>query len=280
MPVNSKTEKAVKTGKMAKKTPAKFSLGKNEEKSVPSSFKNKDSSASLAGKKGNLTIAVYNQEGQEVEKISLPEDIFGVKINPDLIKQAYEAQISQSRVARAHTKDRGEVRGGGRKPWRQKGTGRARHGSIRSPIWRGGGVTFGPRKEKKFAKEINKKMRRKALLMVLTGKLRDKEIIILDDLKIEQPKTKLMAGLIKNLSNRLASLDSAASGDKTQLDKGALIVMAKKDVNIVRATKNLAKFMTIGVQSLNIVDLLKYKYLLMTKETITAIKKMFETKDR
>lgn len=212
-----------------------------------------------------LELAVYNTEGKEVEKVKLPEQIFGLKVNHDLVKQAYEAQLSQSRIPYAHTKDRGEVRGGGKKPWRQKGTGRARHGSIRSPIWKGGGVTFGPRKEKVFVKNINKKMKRKALLMVFSGKVSDNEMIILDDLKLEQPKTKLMAQLIRQLAEKI----------KNDLDKGALIVLAEKDENIIRATRNIPRFSTIGANSLNVVDLLNHKYLLMEKQAIELIKKTF-----
>lgn len=212
-----------------------------------------------------LELAVFNQEGKEVEKIKLPEEIFGVKINQDLIKQAHEAQISHARIPYAHSKDRSEVRGGGKKPWRQKGTGRARHGSIRSPIWRGGGVTFGPRKEKIFTKQINKKMRRKALLMVLSGKARDNEIVVVDSLKIEQPKTKLMANFVKNLKLKV----------KSDMAKGALVVMHEKDENVIRATSNIAKFMTIGANNLNVVDLLNHKYILMSKQSIEIIKNTF-----
>jgi len=213
----------------------------------------------------SLELPVFDQEGKEVEKIKLPEQIFGLKVNSDLVKQAYEAQISQARIPYAHTKNRGEVRGGGKKPWRQKGTGRARHGSIRSPIWRGGGVTFGPRKERNFTKDINKKMRRAAILMVLSGKAADNEIVILDNLKIEQPKTKLMAGIVKSLKSKV----------KNDIDKGGLVVMAQKDLNIIRATKNIPEFMTIGAQSLNIADLLNHRYLIMPKAAVEIIKNTF-----
>jgi len=213
----------------------------------------------------SLELAVFNQEGKEVEKINLPEQIFGLKLNSDLVKQAYDAQMSQARIPYAHAKDRSEVRGGGKKPWRQKGTGRARHGSIRSPIWRGGGATFGPRKERIFAKNINKKMRRTSLLMVLSGKARDNEIVILEDLKLEQPKTKLMANLIKSLKFKV----------KSDIDKGALVVMSQKDENVIRATRNIPRFMTIGAQNLNIVDLLNYRYILMPKGAIEIIEKTF-----
>lgn len=240
--------------------------------SVKSKTKKADSfkkSAPLSGVKQkkesvNLELPVFNQEGKEVEKIMLPEKIFGLKFNPDLVKQAVEAQISQARIPYAHAKDRSEVRGGGKKPWRQKGTGRARHGSIRSPIWRGGGATFGPRNDKIFAKNINKKMKRKALLMVLSGKAKDNEMVVLDNLKIEQPKTKLMVQVIKNLN-----------GVKNDLAKGALVVMAEKNENIIRATRNIPRFMTIFAQSLNVGDLLKHKYLLMPKQAIGILEKTF-----
>lgn len=244
-PVKSKTQKAVSSKKASAK----------EQKAQVSP------STSL---RVNLELPVFNQEGKEVEKIKLPEEIFGLKVNQNLVKQAYEAQISQSRIPYAHAKDRSEVRGGGKKPWRQKGTGRARHGSIRSPIWRGGGATFGPRKERIFAKDINKKMRRAAILMVLSGKAKDNEIVILDNLKIEQPKTKLMTQVIKNLG-----------GVKSDLGKGALIVMAQKDENIIRATRNIPKFMTIGANSLNVADLLNHRYLIMPKTAVEIIKNTF-----
>lgn len=213
-----------------------------------------------------LELAVYDMEGKEVSKVSLPPQIFGLKVNHDLVKQAVEAQMSQARVPYAHAKGRGEVRGGGKKPWRQKGTGRARHGSIRSPLWRGGGVTFGPRKEKVFAKKINKKMKRQALLMVLSGKVKDDELILLDDLKIEKPKTKEIVEIIKNLKSKI----------KKVLDKGTLIILPKKDDNIIWATRNIPQVATIGADSLNVVDLLSYKYLLIPKQTIEVIEKTYK----
>ena len=129
-----------------------------------------------------MKVSVYNQEGKEVGKVLLPKEIFEVKVNPDLVHQVVVCQMANRRQPIAHTKDRGEVRGGGRKPWSQKGTGRARHGSIRSPLWIGGGVTFGPRKEKIFKKKIPKKMRRKALFMVLSGKAKENLLLVLDKL--------------------------------------------------------------------------------------------------
>jgi large subunit ribosomal protein L4 len=212
-------------------------------------------------KDNHLRYGVYNQEGKEVEELELPDEVFGLKLNKNLLHQAVVAQMANSRQVIAHTKDRSEVSGGGKKPWRQKGTGRARHGSIRSPIWKGGGVTFGPTKEKNFSKKINKKMKRKALLMALSGKVKDNELILLDDLKISTPKTKELSRVIESLSKI-----------KKDFKRGALIALENKEENIIKAVKNIPKFSTIGIRNLNIVDILKYKYLLMTKDGVNKLK--------
>lgn len=207
-----------------------------------------------------MKIPVYNQKGEEVSTTLLPKEIFEVQMNPDLVHQVVLAQMSARRKPIAKTKDRSEVRGGGRKPWRQKGTGRARHGSIRSPLWKGGGVTFGPRPEKVYKKKINKKMRRKALFMVLSAKAKEKLILILDNLKIEKLKTKLMVEIL----------------NKFFLGKGSgLVILAEKDDTIIKATRNIAKAQPILAKDLNVLDLLSYKYLLMPKGAIKVIKETF-----
>src|SRR3989344_4136193 len=142
---------------------------------------------------------VYNQEGKETGEMNLPKDIFEVPMNADLVHQVFISQRGNQRQVSAHTKNRAEVRGGGRKPWRQKGTGRARHGSTRSPIWIGGGVSGGPRNEKVYEREIPKKMKRKALLMVLSEKAKNNLVLVLDNMNIDTPKTKVMSDLIKRL---------------------------------------------------------------------------------
>lgn len=147
-----------------------------------------------------MELKVYNQKAEEVGKIKLSEAVFGLSWNPDLVHQVMTAMRANQRKGTAHAKTRAEVRGGGRKPWRQKGTGRARHGSIRSPLWRGGGVTFGPTKEKVYSQKINKKMKRKALFVALSQKARDNEILILDDWKLKTPKTKEASAIMKSLS--------------------------------------------------------------------------------
>jgi large subunit ribosomal protein L4 len=210
-----------------------------------------------------MLIKVYNQEGKEVGETQLPAEIFGLPTNNDLVHQAVVAQMANSRQILAHTKDRSEVKGGGKKPWRQKGTGRARHGSIRSPIWRGGGVTFGPTKNRNFAKKINKKMKRKALLTALSGKAKDKEIIVLDELKITEPKTKLMARVFDNLAKI-----------KKDVKKGAMVLMVEKNENVTKAARNIPKLETIGLGSLNIVDVLRYKYLILIKDSIDILSRV------
>jgi large subunit ribosomal protein L4 len=208
---------------------------------------------------------VYNQSGEKMEEIELPKEIFEVSVNPDLIHQVVVNQLANQRQMIAHTKTRAEVRGGGKKPWRQKGTGRARHGSRRSPIWRGGGVTFGPTKERNFKKESPKKMRRKALMMVLSAKAKNNLLFILDKLNLEQPKTKLIVEIIKKILKK---------GDS------CLIALPKKEENIIRATNNLPKVQTIEVRNLNCLELLSYKYLVMPKEAIKVIEETFKIKSK
>jgi large subunit ribosomal protein L4 len=212
-----------------------------------------------------MLVDTYNQEGQKVGQTKLPSEIFDVKINPDLVYQVAVSQMANRRKTIAHTKTRGEVSGGGKKPWRQKGTGRARHGSTRSPIWRHGGVVFGPRKEKIFKKEIPKKMRRKALLMILSAKAKENFLILFDSLKIEKPKTKIMAQILKNLRSKIENFK-----------KGSLLIaLSQKDEIIYRASRNIPDVGITEARNLNALDLLSCKYLLMSKDTIKVIKEIF-----
>ena len=229
-----------------------------------------------------MFVKTYTQNGKESEKAELPSEIFDVKMNSDLVHQVVLSQMSNQRQVIAHTKDKSEVRGGGRKPWKQKGTGRARHGSIRSPIWKGGGVTFGPTKDRNFKKKINKKMRRKALFMVLSSKVKDKEMIILDELKISQPKTKEMVKIIQTSAFAFFSDKSMTDKSKVESRKSkvknqssVLVALSKKDVDITRAVKNIQKVKTVQAKDLNVLDLLNYKYLMMPKKGIETIKTTF-----
>ncbi|MCJ7787040.1 50S ribosomal protein L4 [Patescibacteria group bacterium] len=207
-----------------------------------------------------MKITIYNQEGKGIGTTILPKEIFDVKLNPDLVHQVVVSQMAIRRKVIAHTKTRAKVRGGGKKPWRQKGTGRARAGSIRSPIWRGGGVTFGPTTEKVFKKRIPKKMRRKALFMVLSAKAKENLLLVLDNLKIEKPKTKSMKEIL----------------DKLFLKKGSgLVVLPRMDKNIIKAVNNIPRVITAQAKDLNVLDLLCYKYIIIPKEAIKVIKETF-----
>ena len=213
-----------------------------------------------------MFVNVYNQEGEKIREAKLPSEIFDVKVNPDLVHQVVVSQMANRRKVIAHTKDRGEVSGGGRKPWRQKGTGRARHGSIRSPLWRGGGITFGPRKEKVFKKEIPKKMKRKALFMVLSAKAKNNLLILLDKLEIKEPKTKLLSQLIENWKLKIENFKSGS----------LLIVLPEMDKNLILAAKNIPQVETIQAKDLNALDLLSFKYLILPQKSVEVIKKTFK----
>jgi len=203
---------------------------------------------------------LYNQKGEELKEIELPKEIFDLEINSDLIHQVLLSQQSNQRQGSAQTKDRGEVRGGGKKPWRQKGTGRARHGSNRSPLWRGGGVTFGPTIERDYKKRIPKKMKRKAVLQVLSAKAKASVIIILNKLEIKEPKTKEMAEIF----------------NKVFLGKGSgLVVLPKMNKNLILSARNIEKVKTIQAKDLNVLDLLNKKFVLMPEESIKIIKETF-----
>lgn len=201
---------------------------------------------------------LYNQNKEEIGEVSLPKEVFEVEINPDLIHQVVLSQQSNRRQGSAHAKMRGEVRGGGRKPWRQKGTGRARHGSTRSPLWRGGGVTFGPRNDKNYKKAIPVKMKRKALLMVLSAKAKENMLVVVDKFNIEKPNTKEMAVSMKKLT-----------------DKSALLVLSKMDKNLILSTRNIPKVESVQASDLNALDLLNFKHVVLSKAGIKKIKDTF-----
>ena len=200
---------------------------------------------------------VINQKNEKVGEIDLPETVFNVKWNPDLVHQVLSVQIANKRHPLAHTKDRSEVRGGGKKPWRQKGTGRARHGSRRSPLWSGGGITFGPRNEKIFARKINKKMRQLAVISVLSKKLADKEIKIIDNLNFPDHKTKNLQLLTKSVIK----------------NSSALLVVEIKNKNIYMASRNLPKIFASSVNNLNVYDLLAKRYVIFSEASVKELVK-------
>jgi len=207
-----------------------------------------------------MIVKTYNQSGEEVGQTKLPSEIFDVKLNSDLVHQVAVSQTANRRKVIAHTKDRSEVSGGGKKPWRQKGTGRARHGSIRSPLWYHGGVTFGPTKERVFKKEIPQKMKKAALFMVLSEKAKTNLLILLEDLKLEAIKTKIMVKLLENLPSK---------------KENSLIALPSMDKNLIFSIRNIDSTRVMQAKDLNVLDLLSFKYLIMPKESIKVIKETF-----
>ena len=201
---------------------------------------------------------LFNQRGDKIEEIDLPDRIFSITPTPDLLHQVVLYYRNLSRRVIAKTKDRSEVRGGGRKPWRQKGTGRARHGSIRSPLWRKGGITFGPRPEKKYQTRISREKRKKALFMVLSQKFKEGEIIFVEKIEDVGIKTKSFAKNFKNLSKI----------KKDILGKRTLFVLTNKNENIIKAARNLENVSLASINSLNPYLLLENKYLIIEKEAI------------
>ncbi|MEA3452886.1 MAG: 50S ribosomal protein L4 [Patescibacteria group bacterium] len=212
-----------------------------------------------------MNVNTYNQKGEKIGQVKLPKEIFEKDFNPDLIHQVVVSMQSNKRQVTAHTKNKGEVRGGGRKPWRQKGTGRARHGSSRSPIWKGGGITFGPRNDRNYKKVIPKNMRRAALFSALSAKANDNEILVIDKISIEEPKTKILYNLLNNLLKKM----------KKEALKSSLIVVPKKDDVLLKAIKNIPGVELIEARNLNILDILSFKYLILSEESIKTIKDTF-----
>jgi large subunit ribosomal protein L4 len=210
---------------------------------------------------------VYNQSGEIVGELKLSDKVFAVEINEDLIHQAMVTQSANERQVLAHTKTKAEVRGGGKKPWKQKGTGRARAGSSRSPIWIGGGVTFGPRKERNFSKKINKKMKQKAITMVLSDRLSNNNMAVINKIEIQDFKTKGFNDILKKIENIIPSDNDKAKKSK----RSVLFVNDNKDEKIVFSGRNLVGFNIINLENLNIVDLLKYKNLMITESALKAV---------
>lgn len=209
---------------------------------------------------------IYNLKNEVVGDVELPASVFGVKWNPVLVAQVVRAQLANKRRPWAHAKTRAEVRGGGRKPWRQKGTGRARHGSIRSPLWVGGGKAHGPLKTRDYSQKVNKKMKRAALFSVLSRKLKDGELRIFADLGVAEPKTKQLA----------APLRMVLGLKKNEKKFDTLLVADKENKNIMRASSNLPKAKATTAESLNVHDALNYKNIFIEKEALGAMSRHYK----
>lgn len=203
---------------------------------------------------------IYTTTGKDAGKVSLPEAIFGSPWNADLVHQVVTGMMSNARDPIAHTKTRGEVRGGGKKPWQQKGLGRARHGSSRSPIWVGGGVAHGPRNDKNYTKKINKKMKTKALYTILSKKLKDNEIIFVDALSFAEPKTKEAQSILKTLGG-IKGFEKLS----TKRKNSAFIAVPGKDRMIEKSFANLGNIEVGEIRNMNPLHVLNYKYLVISK---------------
>ncbi|HRZ95066.1 MAG TPA: 50S ribosomal protein L4 [Candidatus Moranbacteria bacterium] len=210
-----------------------------------------------------MKISIYNLEGKEVKKMEISKEIFGLSKNNDLVHQVAVSIMANRRQVLAHTKTRGERAGSGRKPWKQKGTGRARVGSVRTPIWKKGGIVFGPRSERNFKKKINKKMNAKAIAIVLSGKLKENEIYAVDNLKIESKKTKEFSKFFENLKIKGKTLAIFGSGER--------------DFRI--ASRNIKNCENSLVEQLNVLDMLNNKYLLISEDSIKELEKKYNKAD-
>ncbi len=201
---------------------------------------------------------VYNQKGKETGKIKLPEAVFGVSWNADLVHQVVVSMMSSARHSIANTKTRGEIRGGGKKPWQQKGTGRARHGSTRSPIWVGGGVAHGPRADKNYDRKVNKKAKAKALYTILSKKFKDGEILFIDSLSFTEPKA-------AEAKNTLMAFSKIKGFEKfgTKPKNVAIITVKKKTPTLIKSFKNFGNLEVEEFRTINPVSVLNHKYLVI-----------------
>lgn len=203
-------------------------------------------------------VAILNMSGQQVGEIELTENVFGAEINQDVVFEVVKNILANKRQGTQSTKTRGEVRGGGKKPWKQKGTGRARAGSSRQPNWVGGGVVFAP-KPRDYSYKINKKVKRLAMKSVLTSKVVENEMIVLDTLAFEAPKTKAMVDVLKNVNAK----------------KKALIVMSENDANVIRSANNIPGVSTALVNTLNVYDILNHDSFIITKEAVKLVEEVY-----
>ncbi|MDR3604979.1 MAG: 50S ribosomal protein L4 [Syntrophaceae bacterium] len=200
-------------------------------------------------------VDVINQNGEKVDSIELEDQIFNAKIRDALVQQVVVWQLAKRRSGSAATKTRGQVRGGGKKPWRQKGTGRARAGTSRSPIWVGGGTVFGPH-PRSYAFSLPKKVRKAALCSVLSAKLRDDKLTVLDKIEIEAPKTKLFAEILRKLGVQ---------------DQKTLFLVPEKDVDLTRASRNLYRTLVLPTEGMNVYDLLRFERLTILKDALPRL---------
>lgn len=212
-----------------------------------------------------LKAPLYDVKGEKKGDVDLPESVFGVPSNDTLLHQVYVAISANLRSPIAHTKDRSERAGSGKKPWKQKGTGRARAGAVRSPLWRKGGVTFGPTKDRNFSKETNRKMRQKALCVALSEKLRGEKLRIVESFSFETRKTGEFVSFLEKLGARPGR---------------ALIGFSGSERDVERMSRNIDRTMNVLSDNMSVYDLLNHEYLIVTKETVEMLSKRFPAKNK
>lgn len=211
-----------------------------------------------------MEISLYNQKKETIGKVELNDKVFNTPFKQNSVFQVYTSMLSTRRKPVAHSKDRGEVRGGGIKPWAQKGTGRARAGSSRSPIWRHGGVTFGPRQaEMNFTRKINQKAKNKALSMIFSKKIKDNEFFVVDQITLDKGKTKEMA--------TVTSLFAKDKFKKT--NKAVYLILPEQDKSLIRFTRNLPYSFATTISSVDLVDLINYKNIVILEKAIPVLEK-------
>ncbi len=206
----------------------------------------------------HMKATIYNAQGKETASVELPEAVFAQKWNADLVHEVVTSMQSNARTSTADAKGRGEVRGGGKKPWKQKGTGRARHGSSRSPIWKGGGVAHGPTSEKDYSKKINRNVRAKALAVVLSKKFADGEMLFVDSFGFTEPKTKSAKGVVLALS-QVKGAETLA----TKRKNAAVVVVPARDANTEKSFHNFGNIAVVQAKDLNPVELLQHKFVIV-----------------
>ena len=211
-----------------------------------------------------MKVPVYNQKAENVGEVDLNPKIFEVKPSLHLMAESVRVQQSNARKGLAHTKTRGEVSGGGKKPWKQKGTGRARAGSTRGPIWRHGGVALGPRSERNWDLKINKKAKRKALFMSLSDKAKEGQLIVIDSIKLDAVKTKAFVAIHQAFAKKIKDFG-----------KKQLFVLAKQDESLARASRNIQAVTPAFATSLNILDVMKADSIMITKDSLPVIEKTY-----
>lgn len=254
--VTTKTEKNIEKNTESDATSRSVSNGMEPKMQKKKITRAKTKKVATEPKLSSMEAKVFNQKGKQSGTVTLPSEVFGQSWNGDLVHQVITSMESSARAGTAHTKNRGEVRGGGKKPWRQNGTGRARHGSSRSPIWRGGGITHGPRTDKNYYRKVNRKMKVKALHTLLSKKFNEGEILFIDMLSLSLPKTKEAKEILGNLGSV-----KGFEGLLKKKNNSLLLAIDAKNAALEKSFRNFSNIEISEVRNLNPVTVARYKYI-------------------